>query len=425
MLKDRLFFISGKLIAAAILAGIALLTVILASDRNLPFISKEEQTYSSNRTDSGHESDVSQPEEPSEEPTSEAVSDTAEASAYDRALSLFEKTAPQAPSYDIYDPARHTLKLVDTSSYQGMEDGSVTLTMGYIITEKNSETHIYAPDGRDITATVGDRTLTVLRDREGRPLFISTGGGYYYLDDAGALVLSDYDPKLDKRAFDCEYPRYLGVQNDTIFRYCDGNMYGYKTKGYVVITAMFREAFAFSDEGVGCVLWKYAGGENLIFYNSKAVTISMDYLPSADRSANAFGYYYFDDGLIRVRRRNADNTYSEILITSDAKPVSLPSDYSLVSYTDSRILLSKDGRYGFMSSRLEWVTLPEYTSAKPFYEGLAVVSDSFGKFGVIDRDGDTVIPFVFDYISDCSDGVLLAYEKEHGWSVFEKIDTNS
>ena len=201
-------------------------------------------------------------------------------------------------------------------------------------------------------------------------------------------------------------------------------MYGYKTKGYVVITAMFREVFAFSDEGVGCVLWKHAGGENLIFYNSKAVTINMEYLPSADRSANALGYYYFDDGLIRVRRQNADKTYSELLITSDAKPVSLPSDYSLVSYTDSRILLSKNGRYGFMSSRFEWVTLPEYISAKPFYEGLAVVSDSSGKYGVIDRSGDTVVPFVFDYISDCSDGVLLAYEKEHGWTVFEKTVVN-
>ncbi len=425
MLKDRLFFISGKLIAAAILAGIALLVVILASGRDLPFISKEEQDYSSYRTDSEPDSDVSQPEAVSEEVSQSSTSEpSAEPSSYDRAVSSFEKIHPQTPSYDIYDPALHSLKLVDTSSYQGMDGGSVTLTMGYIITEKNGETHIYSPDGRDITATVGDRTLTVLRDKEGRPLFISDSGVYYYLDDAGALVISDYDSKLDKRAFDCEYPRYLGVQNDTIFRYRDGNMYGYKTKGYVVITAMFREVFAFSDEGVGCVLWKHAGGENLIFYNSKAVTINMEYLPSADRSANALGYYYFDDGLMRVRRQNADKTYSEILITSDAKPVSLPSDYSLVSYTDSRILLSKNGRYGFMSSRFEWVTLPEYTSAKPFYEGLAVVSDSSGKYGVIDRSGDTVVPFVFDYISDCSDGVLLAYEKEHGWTVFEKTAVN-
>ena len=286
MLKDRLFFISGKLIAAAILAGIALLVVILASGRDLPFISKEEQDYSSYRTDSEPDSDVSQPEDVSEEVSQSSTSEpSAEPSSYDRAVSSFEKIHPQTPSYDIYDPALHSLKLVDTSSYQGMDGGSVTLTMGYIITEKNGETHIYSPDGRDITATVGDRTLTVLRDKEGRPLFISDSGEYYYLDNAGALVISDYDSKLDKRAFDCEYPRYLGVQNDTIFRYRDGNMYGYKTKGYVVITAMFREVFAFSDEGVGCVLWKHAGGENLIFYNSKAVTINMEYLPSADRSA--------------------------------------------------------------------------------------------------------------------------------------------
>ena len=322
MLKDRLFFISCKIIAAAILAGIALLVVILASGRDLPFISKEEQDYSSYRTDSEPDSDVSQPEAVSEEVSQSSTSEpSAEPSSYDRAVSSFEKIHPQTPSYDIYDPALHSLKLVDTSSYQGMDGGSVTLTMGYIITEKNGETHIYSPDGRDITATVGDRTLTVLRDKEGRPLFISDSGEYYYLDDAGALVISDYDSKLDKRAFDCEYPRYLGVQNDTIFRYRDGNMYGYKTKGYVVITAMFREVFAFSDEGVGCVLWKHTGGENLIFYNSKAVTINMEYLPSADRSANALGYYYFDDGLIRVRRQNADKTYSEIIITSDAKPV--------------------------------------------------------------------------------------------------------
>ena len=153
MLKDRLFFISGKLIAAAILAGIALLVVILASGRDLPFISKEEQDYSSYRTDSEPDSDVSQPEAVSEEVSQSSTSEpSAEPSSYDRAVSSFEKIHPQTPSYDIYNPAIHSLKLVDTSSYQGMDGGSVTLTMGYIITETNGETPLYSPDGRDITA---------------------------------------------------------------------------------------------------------------------------------------------------------------------------------------------------------------------------------------------------------------------------------
>ena len=147
----------------------------------------------------------------------------------------------------------------------------------------------------------------------------------------------------------------------------------------------------------------------------------MDYCPPTSRGEGALGYFYFDDGLIRVRRLNDDKTSDELLIDSSAKPVAVPQDYTIVAYTDSRILLKKDNRYGYMTSRLEWITLPEFSYAKPFYEGLAAVCDRDGRYGMIDRNGDTVIPFVFDYISNCSDGLVLAFKKDVGWTLFAKL----
>ncbi len=423
MLKDNLIPIIGKVMAGVVLVGATSAVIVLASGRNLPFLSKEEQDYSSYYTESEHVSDESFAEISE---ASENVSDTSEVSEesggnfYDE-LKGFGKTSPVVPDYTVYNPEVHELRIVDTSSYQEMTNAVVSLKMGYLIIEKDNVTHIYTPSGVDIASAASNFTVTSLRDRDGRPLFISGDGKYYTLSDNNTLIMSDYNDKEENRGFTCEYPRYLGLQNSEIYRFRQNGLFGYRTSAFTVISPMFKEAFAFSDEGVACVLWKHAGGENLIFYNNKAVTISMDYCPPTSRGEGALGYFYFDDGLIRVRRLNDDKTSDELLIDSSAKPVAVPQDYTIVAYTDSRILLKKDNRYGYMTSRLEWITLPEFSYAKPFYEGLAAVCDRDGRYGMIDRNGDTVIPFVFDYISNCSDGLVLAFKKDVGWTLFAKL----
>lgn len=427
MLKNNLIFITSKIFAGVLLAAAAAFIIIFASDRNLPFLSEDEPDYSAYPTESESTSEAvsESSEEPSSVPpvTSEEPSQSTDD--FEAALKAFEQTAPTLPSYDVFDSEKHIIKLVDTSSYKGISDGAVSLKMGYLIVEKDGETHIYTPSGSDIASITEGFSLTNLRDLDGHPLFISESGRYYVLSESGTLVMSNYNDKSDNRGFTCEYPRYLGVQNKDIYRFRgDNGLFGYRTSAFVVISPLFKEAFAFGDEGVACVLLKNYLGESLIFYNNKSVTVNMDYYPPTSRDENALGYFYFDDGLIRVRRINGDKTSDELLVDSSANPIALPSDYDIVAYSDSRILLKKNERYGYMTSRLEWITLPEFSHANPFYEGLAAVCDQNGRYGMIDRNGETVIPFVFDYVSNCSDGLVLAYKKDVGWKLFAKLHTD-
>ena len=85
------------------------------------------------------------------------------------------------------------------------------------------------------------------------------------------------------------------------------------------------------------------------------------------------------------------------------------------------ILLEKDGLFGYMNSRGVWLTAPEFTEASPFYEGLAVVTASDGRQGLIDRTGAYVLPAVYDSITDCSDGVVLARSAAFGDVLLLKI----
>lgn len=99
----------------------------------------------------------------------------------------------------------------------------------------------------------------------------------------------------------------------------------------------------------------------------------------------------------------------------------LPDDYTVRAYSDSVILLEKDGLFGYMNSRGVWLTAPEFTEASPFYEGLAVVTAADGRQGLIDRTGAYVLPAVYDSITDCSDGVVLARSAVFGDVLLLKI----
>ena len=103
--------------------------------------------------------------------------------------------------------------------------------------------------------------------------------------------------------------------------------------------------------------------------------------------------------------------------------------YFTIAYSDGVAVLKqsyKDEKdnayslYGYMNYAGEWISTPDYLQAKPFYEGLAAVCGKDGKWGMIDKTGNVVIPTVFDSISDCQDGVILAYEQKYGNCIIGK-----
>lgn len=147
----------------------------------------------------------------------------------------------------------------------------------------------------------------------------------------------------------------------------------------------------------------------------------------------SLGHYYFDHGLMRLRVQSWDCyqfaeydmvrivTDEEILVDPKGNQFNIPTGYKLISYSNGILLLEKNGRYGYMNYLGAWITEPDLISANPFLEGVAVCRNKNGSYGVIDRDGDIIIPFTYDYISNISGGTLAAYGASFGWTIYQKM----
>ena len=138
----------------------------------------------------------------------------------------------------------------------------------------------------------------------------------------------------------------------------------------------------------------------------------------------SLGSYYFDRGYVMVRYIMRGTKSRKLFLTENrllarnGTYFELPNGFSLVNYSDGAILLEKNGRYGFIDLDSGWITPAVYTSATPFVSGLSVVGNSEGKFGLINTEGEFVLPMYFDYISAPSSGTVAAYSEARGWELY-------
>lgn len=153
------------------------------------------------------------------------------------------------------------------------------------------------------------------------------------------------------------------------------------------------------------------------------------YLPDT-YGIESIGMLSYNNSLLRVRRRLLDTangyTYTsekDVLIDTNGKIFNIPAGYTLKGYSDGILLLEKNGHYGYMNRTGRWIVQPRYTYAEPFSEGLAVVGFANGARCMIDTNGNIVLPMVYTYISQCSNGVVVAFSNEHGWTIYNKMDT--
>ena len=153
------------------------------------------------------------------------------------------------------------------------------------------------------------------------------------------------------------------------------------------------------------------------------------YTEPFERDEYKLGHYYYDDGLIRMRVVERlyykldiyENDYEVLLDKNGKKSTVIPEGYNLVSYSDSVLLLERNGRYGYYHRDGYWVAQPIYTYAAPFIEGVAVLGYTDGVKGVIDTAGNIVIPFEYTSISNASTGIFACYSEAYGWKVFAKV----
>ena len=167
----------------------------------------------------------------------------------------------------------------------------------------------------------------------------------------------------------------------------------------------------------------------LSYYNEFGRYNYYVYYPPNTDGVEQIGSFYYDEGLVRVRKRILDWFWYtqrastriveeyDVLLRKDGTEYPLPTGYTLAGYSDGILLLEKDGRYGLYRNTGEWIAQPIYADAKPFIGGLAQLKTDDGRWGMIDTAGNIVLPFTYDSISQNSSGVIACFREETGWSV--------
>lgn len=336
---------------------------------------------------------------------------------------------------------------------------AIELYMGYILMDDGETLSMIASDATPLSAM--DDTVyspAFARDRYDRPLFYRTSETgetqYVYLAmDGKNFIRTEYDELEEGRGLNFDYPASYGKTDSPITTDKNGvtGKMAYVNKGVGMVTGYdFTEAFAFSEGLAAVTTTKNRNGMYFIDETGKrAFETWIYYFNEHNRDGYAnlvkpltsgienIGFYYFENGLTRVRTQTID-AYNwayvrrirlmrdeHILIRPDGSEYELPAGYQLEGYSDGMILLSKDGRYGFIDYTGEWIAQPIYTAATPFVCGLATLKTEDGRVGMIDTEGNIVLQFTYDYISQVSDGLIAAYRRENGWIVLKMMEKDA
>lgn len=335
----------------------------------------------------------------------------------------------------IYDGELCGIVNIPVTPLGNIGDGFLDLRMGYIhkLDANGATVAVYSGEkGLPDVSVVFDKTeLQNLRDGEGRVLFYADGN-YFYLEN-NQLFTTQYDSANFDKGVNY-YPSYLAGSNDSYTAFTEGGCWGVKNaEGRVIVPAKYRDVYGASEDRIVAVgasggLYVYSTGGKLISGETAVYKIpeQAEDAVAAGNDLPVLGCYFYSGGLTR-----AYNSVGEsVMLTADCREVVLPNGFDIVAYSDGVMLLKqvytdKDGNqkdmYGYMSAGGEWIATPDYRAAHPFYEGLAAVCGADGKWGMIDTSGNVVIPAVFDRISDCQDGLILAYDQKQGNCILGKV----
>lgn len=318
---------------------------------------------------------------------------------------------------------------------------ALTMYMGNIFADYGQELSLLSGQGALLMNGFDPEKLTpaYARSADGDPLFLFEGQ-YYRLVPGTGMFLEVEAEKVRTPALSFDFPRYYGQDHAGLTPFYDEEKkcFGYRNEeGETVISPLYDEAFAFAENGYAAVInngiLQFIDTEGKVKIDVSGQIVVSDmyafdgYYEPDTRGIESLGHFYFDHGLVCVRRHVMDYSLPpfvlddyDLLLYENGETFPLPGGYTLVGYSDGVALLEKDGKYGFLDYTGYWVAQPIYSSASPFREGLAVIGLANGKKGMIDTEGNLVLPFLYDYVSPVSGGVVLTYESAHGWQIFNK-----
>ena len=144
-----------------------------------------------------------------------------------------------------------------------------------------------------------------------------------------------------------------------------------------------------------------------------------------DEGEAALGCAYVQNGVLRAVEsavnENGEEEVRPVILRVDGPDFSLPPGFEVVSFSEGIFVLSNGENVGYYSLEGKWTADPVYLAGGAFREGLAVVQNVDGMYGVIDSKGNEQIPCVFSYLCPFSDGVSVLYSDETGWQAVYKV----
>ncbi len=363
------------------------------------------------------EAEKEKPEQPTvEEPTDTEVSPPPVVETADTFISGLDRVGKSAvPSEGVYG-SRSYLALRSLSELSLADGAELEVHMGYLtVKEDGKVAAVYDRSMKDVTALLNGCTVTCLRDASGRPVF--TRGEEQLVLDNGALLPAEYDALSRSQGIDCETPYYYVSHSEKYKVFEENGKYGLlRTEdGETVIPAEYAAVYGESGGFAVAV----GSDRSLYLYSADGELINGSYLASEVNDGTAVGYYFVKDGLTRACTEYGE----EVVLRTDGSVFALPSGYKVAGYSDGALLLKGENGCGFMGSNGRWICDPDYADALPFCEGLAVVKNSDGLYGMIDLAGNTVIPCLFERLSSCSDGVIVAYTSTSGYCLINKLES--
>ncbi len=297
--------------------------------------------------------------------------------------------------------------------------------------EENGSAYFLLPDNEKFADSASFSPLYD-RDADGNPVFRGQDGSYYIFNQADKqMTAAIFDANLDSKKIDAYCPPYWFSETDRMQLILENGLYGYKGSyedkngrtQEVLIEPQYPIAFPY-NEGFAVMI---DAEDNLIIRNAEGeiAFAGKRFVKPEAEGIDALGFSYFQNGLLRVILAETNDEGQEILreavITTSGTEFSIPQGYAAVSYSDGVFLLTDGAKFGYYDAHGAWVASPVYANGSPFYEGLAVVQNEEGLYGIVDLRGVEVIPCAFPFISDMSGGVMTLYSPEAGWQLIYKV----
>lgn len=356
--------------------------------------------------------------------------------------SLYRLDSLELPKEDVFGDnmirTRYSVRTVNVlrtfTEFESLEIRSAAdVYMGMLVISDGKSLSFYDGLGTLLYKYEGEERLIYAyeRDKEDRPLFLLAGEYYYINAETHELEKSDFD-RRDSRGLHYNYPSGWGKSEGGFVAFRNGDKYGIKNaEGETLRGAVYESCYNFS-EGFGFVTYKEridGVAVNVPYYLNEKLRIAIEgYDLMGRRDENGIGSIYFDGGYVMVRkivthpiRHEIIEEDSDTLIDTRGNEVKLPEGYKPKAYSDQRVLVEKGGKYGFYAVKGAWIADAVYTYATPYYEGLAVVGTGLQR-GVIDMDGNFVIPLSYSKISVCSGGIIVCWSAQTGYEVYIKAD---